>query len=147
MFANASIAQQEMKDQFITSLDDKLITAELAITKTMRMMQILSGFVKDEEGNEISETGKVNMFQYFASIDRSEVVRYPKNKIAKFEDGGDHVKVFCPVVTKGSDLLIPGQYFSTKTPIGTRVSQRRSRVRTLANLRRSGDRWIGDRKP
>lgn len=74
--------------------------------------------LKDEEGNEITETGKVNMFQYFAAIDRSEVVRYPKGNIAKFEDGGDHVKVFCPVVTKGSDLLIPGQKFKTKTPIG-----------------------------
>ncbi|VGO21636.1 solute symporter family protein [Pontiella sulfatireligans] len=72
----------------------------------------------DEEGNEITETGRVGIFKYFASIDRSEVVRYPKDNIAKFDDNGDHVKVFCPVVTKGSDLLVPGQKFKTKTPIG-----------------------------
>jgi cation/acetate symporter len=72
----------------------------------------------DEEGNEIAETGKVGIFKYFASIDRAEVVRYPKDSIAKFDDNGDHVKVFCPVVTKGSDLLVPGQKFKTKTPIG-----------------------------
>ena len=74
--------------------------------------------LRDEEGNEITSTGKVGLFKYFASIDRSEVVRYPKSAIAKFDDAGDHVQVYCPVVTSGSDLLIPGQKFKTKTPIG-----------------------------
>ncbi len=74
--------------------------------------------LKDEDGNEIKKTGKVSIFKYFASIDRSKVVRYPKANIAKLEDGDNHVKVFCPVITDGSDLLIPGQKFKVKTPIG-----------------------------
>jgi cation/acetate symporter len=72
----------------------------------------------DGEGKEIKETGRVNIFEYFSFLDKAEIVRYPKSSIAKFDDGGDHVKVFCPVVSKGSDLLVPGQYFSTKTPLG-----------------------------
>jgi cation/acetate symporter len=72
----------------------------------------------DEAGNEIKNTGKVGMFEYFAAINRSEIVRYPQGKVAKLQDGGDHVEVFVPVVTKGSDLLVPGQKFKTKTPIG-----------------------------
>jgi len=72
----------------------------------------------DEEGNEIIQTGKVGFFGYFASINRSKVVRYPKSKAVAFEDGGDHVKVFCPEITSGSELLVPGQKFKTKTPMG-----------------------------
>ncbi len=72
----------------------------------------------DEAGEEITKTGKVGIFQYFAAIGRAKVVRYPKSAIAKLEDGGDHVKVFCPVITSGSDLLVPGQKFKTKTPMG-----------------------------
>jgi len=65
-----------------------------------------------------TETGKLGFFKYFAAIQGSEVVRYPKSAVAKFEDAGDHVKVFCPVVTSGADLMVPGQKFKTKTPIG-----------------------------
>lgn len=72
----------------------------------------------DEDGREIKETGSVGIFKYFASIDRSEVVRYPKSKIAKLDDEGDKVQVYCPVITSGSDLLIPGQKFKIKKDIG-----------------------------
>jgi cation/acetate symporter len=74
--------------------------------------------LRDENGSEITSTGKVGLFKYFASINRSEVVRYPKSAIAKFDDEGDHVQVYCSETTSGSDLLIPGQKFKTKTPIG-----------------------------
>ena len=74
--------------------------------------------LRDKDGKDIKSTGRVGVFEYFAAIDRSEVVRYPKSSIAKFDDAGDHVQVFCPVITSGSDLLIPGQKFKTKTPIG-----------------------------
>ena len=43
-----------------------------------------------------TETGKVGIFKYFSTIQQSEIVRYPKSMIAKFDDGGDHVKVYCP---------------------------------------------------
>jgi len=65
-----------------------------------------------------TQTGKLGIFEYFSTIQKSKVVRYPKNAIAKFDDAGDHVKVFCPVETAGEDLMIPGQYFKTKTPMG-----------------------------
>jgi len=65
-----------------------------------------------------AQTGKLGIFEYFSTIQGSEVVRYPKSAVAKFEDGGDHVEVFCPVVTAGEDLMVPGQKFKTKTPLG-----------------------------
>jgi len=73
---------------------------------------------KDANGVDIVETGKLSFLGYFSALGKAEVVRYPKSAIAKFEDGNDHISVFCPVVTHGSDLLVPGQYFSTKTPLG-----------------------------
>jgi len=72
----------------------------------------------DEDGNEIKSTGRLGFFKYFAALDRSEVVRYPKGSIAKLVDEGDHVQVYCPVVTSGTNLLVPGQKFKTKTPVG-----------------------------
>ncbi|NWK56167.1 cation acetate symporter [Verrucomicrobiaceae bacterium N1E253] len=72
----------------------------------------------DENGKEIKETGSVGIFSYFAAIDRSEVVRYPKSKVAKFEHKGNKVSVYCPVITSGKDLLIPGQKFKIKKPVG-----------------------------
>ncbi|MEE9367873.1 MAG: cation acetate symporter [Pontiella sp.] len=65
-----------------------------------------------------TETGKVGFFKYFSTIQGSEIVRYPKSKVAKFDDSGDHVKVFVPEVTSGEELMIPGQKFKIKTSIG-----------------------------
>jgi cation/acetate symporter len=65
-----------------------------------------------------TETGSIGVFKYFSTIQNSEVVRYPKSKVAKFDDGGDHVKVFVPEVTAGEDLMIPGQKFKIKDGIG-----------------------------
>lgn len=47
---------EEMKQDFLTFLKDKegnmnAVVAELAVTKAMRMQQIVSGFVKDDSGN------------------------------------------------------------------------------------------------
>lgn len=78
----------------------------------------LTSLGKDADGVEIVETGKLSFLGYFSALGKSEVVRYPKSAHAKFEDGGDHITVFCPVVTSGADLLVPGQYFSTKTAVG-----------------------------
>ncbi len=108
---------EEAQSKTITAKGETLYNGAPKTDNKFKSVGYLSS-LKDEEGNEITETGKVGVFQYFASIDRSEVVRYPKSKIAKFDDNGDHVKVFCPETTKGSDLLIPGQKFKTKTPIG-----------------------------
>lgn len=73
--------------------------------------------LRDKEGNSIEQTGKLGVFSYLAAVDRSDVVRYPKGAQVKLTDGEAHVTLFCPTITKGSDLLIPGQKFKTKTPI------------------------------
>lgn len=65
-----------------------------------------------------TQTGPVGVFKYFSTLQESEIVRYPKAKVARFEVGGDHVEVFCPEITKGEDLLVPGQKFKTKNAIG-----------------------------
>lgn len=44
-------AYEEMKKDFITYLDDKACVAQLAITKALRMQQVLSGFLKMEDGS------------------------------------------------------------------------------------------------
>lgn len=44
-------AYEEMKKEFITYVQDKACVATLAITKALRMQQILSGFVRLEDGS------------------------------------------------------------------------------------------------
>lgn len=72
-----------------------------------------------EEYAESGKTGAVGPLEYFRILGDSEteIVRNPKGKIAKFEDGQDHVKVYVEDVTKGSDLMVPGQYFPLKTGV------------------------------
>lgn len=43
----------EMKKHFITFLGDKACTAQLAITKALRLQQIVSGYIKLEDGSDI----------------------------------------------------------------------------------------------
>lgn len=43
----------DMKRDFISFIDSNVAVAQLAITKALRMMQIVSGFVNTEEGGEI----------------------------------------------------------------------------------------------
>jgi SNF2 family DNA or RNA helicase len=45
---------KEMKKDLITFLKDKAVTATMAMTKAMRLMQIASGYAKTAEGEEIS---------------------------------------------------------------------------------------------
>lgn len=44
----------QMKKDFITFLSDKACVAQLAITKALRLQQIVSGFVKLEDGTEVT---------------------------------------------------------------------------------------------
>jgi SNF2 family DNA or RNA helicase len=52
---------KEMKRDFVTFMGDKAVTAVLAMTKAMRLMQIASGYIKTTEGEEIAleETPKM----------------------------------------------------------------------------------------
>jgi SNF2 family DNA or RNA helicase len=45
---------REMKKDFIAFMNDKAVTATLAMTKALRLMQIASGYVKTVEGEEIA---------------------------------------------------------------------------------------------
>lgn len=44
----------EMKTRLITFMNEKAVTAELALTKALRLQQIVSGYVKTEDGEEIT---------------------------------------------------------------------------------------------
>lgn len=50
-------AYAEMKRDFITIVQDKACTAQLAITKALRLQQIASGYVKVVDGEEIALDG------------------------------------------------------------------------------------------
>ncbi len=65
-----------------------------------------------------TKTGPVGVFKYFSTLQGAEIVRYPAAKVAKLVVGGENVEVFCPVITKGEDLLVPGQKFKTKNGVG-----------------------------
>lgn len=43
----------EMKKDFVTYLKDKAVVAQLALTKALRLQQIVSGYIKDVDGNEL----------------------------------------------------------------------------------------------
>ena len=43
----------EMRKEFVTYIDEKAVTAQMAITKALRLQQIASGYAKTETGEEI----------------------------------------------------------------------------------------------
>jgi len=70
------------------------------------------------DGKEVKETGSLGIMEYFSTLKNTEVVRYPKLKRAKIQDGEEKVTIFVPEKTKGKDFLVPGQKFETKTGMG-----------------------------
>jgi len=44
----------EMRDEYVTYLNDKACVATLALTKGLRLQQIVSGFFTDDDGNEMA---------------------------------------------------------------------------------------------
>ena len=44
----------EMRDEFLTFIEGEAVTAQIAITKALRLQQIVSGYCKTESGEEIS---------------------------------------------------------------------------------------------
>lgn len=45
---------KSMKDHFIAFMNDKAVVADLAIVKALRLQQIISGFVRTDEGDEVN---------------------------------------------------------------------------------------------
>lgn len=56
-------------------------------------------------GEEVSETGPLNPFQFLASLKDSEIVRFLQVKLT---DGNDQVSVYYPEVTAGATFMLPG---------------------------------------
>lgn len=59
-------------------------------------------------GKTVPSTGPVNAVNYFALLQDSEIVRFPK---AVFDDGENKVSVWYQKTTSGRELLRPGQKF------------------------------------
>jgi len=47
-------AYREMQDEFITEIDDGIVTASNALSKMLRLQQITNGFATDEDGETVS---------------------------------------------------------------------------------------------
>ncbi len=108
---------EELKNNFITYIDDKAVVAELAITKALRLLQISSGYVKFEDGEarslgitpkqvalrelleEITPNHKVLVWAVF--IENYEQVR----RVCK-ELGLEHVEVHGQVSPKTKDEAV-----------------------------------------
>lgn len=83
-----------MKEEFVAYLDDKACVAQLAITKALRMMQIVSGFVKFHDGSQkrLQDTPRMS-----ALSDLLETIT-PEHKViiwAVFKENYDQIRQVC----------------------------------------------------
>lgn len=60
------------------------------------------------DGKEVSETGSVGPFEFLATIEQSEVVRFAKKKLV---DGTNKVTVWVQNITDGKTIMRPGLKF------------------------------------
>jgi cation/acetate symporter len=60
------------------------------------------------DGKEVQKTGALGPFEFLATVERSEVVRFAK---ASVKDGGDKVTIWRQNPTAGSDIMRPGLKF------------------------------------
>jgi len=115
--ANWWIAQgdklEEAQSKTVTSDEEVLYNGA---PKSANKFKSVGYITKLPDGQ--TKTGKLGIFKYFSTIQGSEIVRYPKSKIAQFDDNGNHVKVFVPEITAGADLMVPGMKFKLKSNIG-----------------------------
>jgi len=56
-------------------------------------------------GQEVTETGALDPFQFLSTIKESEIVRFLQSK---FTDNQDQVVIYYPEVTSGSTFMLPG---------------------------------------
>lgn len=98
--------------QFVTTTatGDKLYNGAEKEAKLFKPVGYIKRLV-NVDGQEVAETGALNIFDYFKTVENSDIVRYPKREIVTIADGADTVKVYTPVVTSGSDLMRPGMKF------------------------------------
>lgn len=85
---------KEMKRDLITYLSDKACVAQLAITKALRLQQIVSGFVKTEDGKQtqIKETPRMAALQ---ELLEGIVTNHKVLVWAVFKENYEQVKSVC----------------------------------------------------
>ena len=73
---NSRKMYEQMKEEFVTFLEDRTITADIALTKTLRMLQICNGFIKDSDGkvSSIASPKKEALKELLKDICQSEKV-------------------------------------------------------------------------
>jgi SNF2 family DNA or RNA helicase len=91
-------AYEEMKREFITYLNDKACVATMAITKALRLQQIVSGYIplSDREGTQVSHAFKSNP-RADALRDILEEIT-PNHKVliwAVFHENYRHIREVC----------------------------------------------------
>lgn len=83
-----------MEADFITHIGDKAVTATIALTKGLRLMQIISGFVKTEDGTEIRF--KDNLRAQALSEILDDIAPYHKVIVwACFKENYESIKEVC----------------------------------------------------
>jgi SNF2 family DNA or RNA helicase len=101
-------AYKEMKNNFITFINSAACTADLAVTKALRLQQIVSGFIKDEDGTE----------RVFEKTPRESALRElledltPEHKVivwAAWRNNYDVIKNICDDLKLKSVLIVGGQ--------------------------------------
>lgn len=63
----------------------------------------------NEKGEVVEKTGKLNIFSFLATINRSEVVRFTKSSV--LDDNGDKVTIWYQTITPGKEIMRPGLKF------------------------------------
>lgn len=83
---------EEMKNDFISFLDSGIATAQLAITKALRMQQILSGFIKMENGENhvFKDNPRLDALKDLLSDIEGKVIVW-----SIFHQDYEHIKAVC----------------------------------------------------
>lgn len=95
----------EMKKEFVTYVDDlensetpKAVVAQLAITKALRLQQIVTGFVKTDEGDNISLSSEGKLVPRLKALEELLSELTPEHKVivwCSFKQNYEDVRNLC----------------------------------------------------
>jgi cation/acetate symporter len=89
------------------------------------------GNLSEIDGKTNTETGSVNPFSFIQKIKEGTVIRWGSQKLT---DGEDHVTVYYQILTKGSDVLIPGNKFKIDPAKGATTADQINFISLLLSL-------------
>jgi cation/acetate symporter len=89
------------------------------------------GNLSEIDGKTNAETGSVNPFSFIETIKEGTVVRWGSQKLT---DGDSHVTVYYQILTKGSDVLIPGNKFKIDPARGATTADQINFISLLLSL-------------